>query len=425
MGIELIQILLLSLIFFSLLKKKSVLFISAVSIQILLYDVLSVYSAETLPLWIRWPLKGWQELIFAFSLFMVLRDRKRLPLSAGVFFLLATIGLITGLLNGNPPDQLIQGFRLYLLLPFSLYLLFESRIFRELNALIPAGIFLGFCVLSVLYSLWLDHQFDGNLRILWFYDFVDKIHPVELARFNYIRNGGLRACGFFISPLIQSAALGFASLLGFCFFIQPQKSFLINVLTSLIVVLFTLGLFYCRTRIGWIIFSGGLLQWLAWPLLKKFRNFAPFIVPGLFVAITFAWLLSGFSSEPSANGRLDQYALLFEKFRFAGYGFGHPLTMTVFDSFIISSALLFGVFSVFYFLLPLQVCNQLNGIQNGFANPETRHSEGLVFHPVLSFSSMMLYMMVFQFTNGGPVISLFYWFAFILISNHKHRVEGA
>ncbi len=425
MIVVLIQILLLSMIFFSLWKRKSGLFISVITIQILLYDVFSVCSDEFLPIWLRWTMKGWQELIFLFSCFFFIREKKKMPSEFWVFLILGLIGLICGVINSNPADQIIQGFRLYLLLPFALIILLKTGIFEKFNVLIPAYILLAFCFLSVLYSLWLDSQFQGDLQQLWFYDFVDKRHPVEAARFNYIRDGGLRASGFFISPLVQSAALGFAALLCFRIFVQNWPANARQLLLGLILIIFILGLYYCRTRIGWVIFGGGLFQWFGPKYLNKNRPFSPFLVPGALILITFLWLLSGFSTEPSANGRLDQYAFFLREFSFWGFGFGHPLTMTLFDSLVISSALLFGIFSILYLLIPVSICLNLGKILASNLPSKDSGSDFFLIQPVSAFSSMLLYSMVFQFTNGGPVIALFYWFAFLLFSNKNHQTKSA
>ena len=422
MGTIILQLLLLGLILFSLLARKSKLFLLLVTVQVLVYDVFSVYSDEAISRWIRWPAKGWQELIFVVALVQMVIRRQSFSKWLLLFIVPAASGLAVAFLSGQAPGQIIQGFRIFLMLPLSLYLLMESRIFSRLSALIPAAVLLAFSALSVVYSFWQNQQFSGDLRLLWFYDFVNKIHPVELARFNYIRNGGLRATGFFISPLVQSAVLGFSALIAIYLVRAPKKSITAYVLPGMLLIVFVAGLYLCRTRIGWVIFGGGLISWYLGPYLSDWKKTAAFLVPGLLVFFTFAWLLSGFSSEPSANGRLSQYAYLIDNFRFWGFGFGHPLTMTVFDSLIISSVFLFGFFAIFYLLIPLLICARLNFLPEASEKDKGGlHTDFFLLPPFAAFSSMILYMMVFQFTNGGPVISLYYWFAFIFLSGVKFR----
>jgi hypothetical protein len=423
MTILLIQFILLLLIFFSLLKKKPILFVLAVTFQILIYDVLSVFSDEQIPVWIRWPMKGWQELIFVYSGIYFLRKGLKLPTTTWIFFFLGLMGLLMGFIHGSPPEQIIQGFRLYLILPFSLFLLLESGIFNKLPIFHAAILLIGFCCLSVVYSLWLDTQFKGELCFLWFYDFVDKIHPIEAARFNYIRNEGLRATGFFISPLIQSAILGFVSLISLSFVLEKKGTLVTRLPYLLIAILLVGGLYLCRTRIGWIILSGGFIQWLSLQFFNRNRFYNPFYLPAFFVILTFTWLLSGFSSDPSANGRLDQYAFCFENFKFLGYGFGHVFTITLFDSLIISSALLFGIFSIFYLMIPIGVCYFISQIPLNRTNYKNYMDTNFLYKPIFGFSFFILYMMAFQFTTGGPTIQLFYWFSFLILNDNHKKIE--
>ncbi len=415
----LIQISLLLLILLSLLKKKAGLFVIVITFQILIYDVLSVFSDEQIPLWIRWPLKGWQEVILIFSLTTFLQSGKKLPRKAFIFFFLGILGCVTGLINGNSIDQIIQGFRIYLLLPFSLFLLLETGNFRRTPIYSAALLLLVFCCFSVGYSIWLDSQFNGELCFLWFYDFVDKIHPIEAARFNYIRNEGLRATGFFISPLIQSAILGFSTLISLRFILNKKAPYWDRLPYFLICCILICGLYYCRTRIGWIILVGGLLQWLGLQLFNRHRHYNPFLLPVSLIFLTFFWLLSGLSTDPSANGRIDQYAFCFKNLKFWGYGFGHIYTITLFDSLIISAILLFGIFSFLYLLIPIGVCYQLSKIHFQDLLVKNYLKPNFLFQPVFGFSFFILYMMAFQFTTGGPVIQLFYWFAFLILSNNR------
>jgi hypothetical protein len=422
MSTLIIQLLFLGLILYSLLAKKAKLFLLVVTIQILVYDVLSVYSDETLPRWIRWPAKGWQELIFVVALLQILIKRQSLPRWFLLFLVPASAGFAVALISSQIPGQIIQGFRIYLMLPLSLYLLMESRIFQHLPARIPAMVLLGFSFISVAYSVWQSAQFNGNLRLLWFYDFVDKIHPVELARFNYIREGGLRAPGFFISPLIQSAVLGLSALMAVGFLRNRNNSLTGYFIPGILFFVFMIGLYLCRTRIGWILFGGGLVSWYIMKLKTRFRKIGPFLVPGLLVFATFLLLLSGISADPSANGRIDQYSFLLCNLKFWGYGFGHPYTITYFDSLIISSIFLFGVFAIIYLLIPLLICTKLHSLNETFGNTRVDASFFLL-PPFAAFSSIILYMMVFQFTIGGPAVNLYYWFAFIFISGLKIKNE--
>jgi hypothetical protein len=426
MMVIIIQVSLLILIFLSLIKRNAAIFTLVVTFQILIYDVLSVFSDEQISTWIRWPLKGWQELIFLFSLLYFLLSKQKIPKLTWFFFSLTILGCITGFINGNPTNQIIQGFRIYLILPLSLFLLLESGIFRKMPIVYASWLLLWFCFLSVCYSIWQNYQFKDDLCFLWFYDFVDKIHPIEAARFNYIRNNGLRATGFFISPLIQSSILGFSTLISLRFVLNYKKLLKEKLPYILITIILIYGMYLCRTRIGWVILLGGLMQWLGYLYFFRHRYYNPFILPVFFIFLTFIWLLSGLSSDPSANGRLDQYAFCMENMKFWGLGFGHLFTITLFDSLIISAVLLFGIFSIFYLSIPVGVCHLISKISISDIKENNPFDPNFLFLPIFGFSFFILYMFAFQFTTGGPVIQLFYWFAFlILVNSRKANTENS
>jgi len=404
-----LTLLLMGSFLYSLIRKKPTLFSACLTLLILIHDVLFVSLKNWIPGSLYFPIKSWQEILTLVGLFFFIR--KKIKPDKLVFFLtgLLVYGLLFGIFQGTKPFEIFKGFRMYMLIIIGLVLLYQSEFFKEINVKIIFQIFIAFTTLSSLYSIFMDYIFIRDLKVLWFYDFVNQINPIESARFNYIRDGSLRACGLFISPLIQSILLGFSTLILALFtFKNPEKRnpawFAALFLTNLF------GLMLCRTRIGWFVLMGGLILAITHLYYQRLTLYQSYLLPVILILGTLFILLFGFTNDPSALGRIPQYKLLFTHFNFFGFGFGHPSTLTVYDSMYISAGLTFGVLGIVYILIPILACRQLFRLRNNFSNPEK--IESLYFAATYGFSFILLYVFAFQFTLGSPTVLLFYFLVY-------------
>jgi hypothetical protein len=407
---------------YSLIFEKSLYFSFFCTIYILLYDYTFVLLKYEVPPSILFLFKSWQEIIILFSIIRIVARRKRLESIDIIVISLAILGTALGVFYGNKNFDVFKGLRLYMGSILAFLLLFRSGIFDKIDLKLVFNCIIFVCTISSIYSIYLDSKFLGDLRILWFYDFVDSINPIEIARFNYIRDDKLRASGFFISPLIQSTLLGLVSLylLVSCLSGAEQKNL---VFKCLLLAVNLYGIYLCRTRIGTFILAIGLILAFGVVFYDKLKYFHSFGFTFFLIFVTFFSLLFGLTSDPSALGRIPQYLFLKENFQFFGFGFGHPSTLTVFDSMFVSAALALGVFSAFYFIIPIGICFNLDKIK-GFLS-KTNDDSKIRFAVIYGFSFSILYMFAFQFTLGSASMHLFYFLSFAVILNLSKSRDSA
>jgi len=390
-------------------------FAFCVTVIILGYDIYFVHIEEMLPKAYTWILKAWQEIILGFAIYKLWKSNIKQSVPIYVLIFLAIDGIAIGILNGNTTLQILKGARMYLVLPFSFYLLSVSGHFKNIqtvNIIIPL---LAFTSLSTIYSIIQEFRFDGNLKILWFYDFVNNINPIEIARFNYIRDDHLRASGLFISPLIQSSILGFTCLIITIWFVLGKSSLPSKTLGFLL-GLHVYGLFLCRTRIGFILFGIGLLLSYLHFNKSSLNYWMSISVPLVLILITILVLVLGFSNDSSALGRIPQYEFLFSNFRWFGLGFGSPKTLTFFDSMYISSGLVYGIHCLTYIFIPFWACYKLYMERSYYMDFSSLDS--IFFAATFGYCFSLLYMFAFQFTLGSPTIQIFYWLIFAFLSRY-------
>lgn len=416
-----ISLVLMSLFLFSIIRKEINLFSACLTLLILFHDILFVTVKGTLPEVLYYAIKSWQELLTLFALVLFVRSGKKPGWIGWVLIGLVLYGFLRGITLQTKAFEMFKGFRMYLLFFTGLILLYQTSYFKKINVKLVFTIFIAFSTASALYSFWIDAIFVKDLRVLWFYDFVNQINPIELARYNYIRNGGLRACGLLISPLIQSILLGFSSLVLSVFLLKRPKTKETTWLAVLLVIQLA-GLYLCRTRIGWFVLGGGLLLALVHFYHHRLTLFQAFLFPVALIAMTLSILIFGFTKDPSALGRIPQYIRLFSDFNWFGLGFGHPSTLTYFDSMYISAGLTFGIAGLLYISIPVLACALLHAERKKYQ--DSSQPESLFFAAAYGFSFILLYVFAFQFTLGSPTVLMFYFLVYAFLMNNKIEVQS-
>ncbi len=416
-----ISLVLMSLYLFSIVRKEDNLFSACLTLLILFHDILFVTVKGTVPEILYYAIKSWQEILTVFGLVLFVRSGKKPGWIGWVLIGLILYGLLRGITLQTKAFEMFKGFRMYLLFFTGLILFYQTSYFNKINIKLVFTIFIAFTTASALYSFWIDAIFVKDLRVLWFYDFVNQINPIELARYNYIRDGGLRACGLLISPLIQSILLGFSSLVLSLFILKrpkAEKKLWIIVLLGIQIA----GLYLCRTRIGWFVLGGGLLLALLHFYHHRLTLYQAFLFPVCLIVMTLFILIFGFTNDPSALGRIPQYIHLFSDFNWFGLGFGHPSTLTYFDSMYISAGLTFGITGLLYMSIPVMACALLHAERKKYQ--DVNQPESLFFAAAYGFSFILLYVFAFQFTLGSPTVLMFYFLVYAFLLNNKVEVQS-
>jgi len=401
----------------SLLKADGFWFAFCTTSIILGYDIYFVHIEQYLPKTFIWILKSWQEIILGFAIVKIWKSGIKPNVAIYILLFLSIYGICIGMINESTPIQILKGLRMYLILPFAFYLLLISGHFKNIpisNIIVP---FIFFTSLSIFYSIIQDFNFVGNLKILWFYDFVNEINPIQIARFNYIREDRLRASGLFISPLIQSALLGFSCLILTLAFTIGNNYFRPRILGFLL-GLHVYGLLLCRTRIGIILFTSGLILSYSHFYIPILRYWMSVALPLGLILTTILLLNFGFSHDLSALGRITQYKFLFSNFRWLGFGFGDLQTLTYFDSMYISSGLVFGILSFLYIGIPFWACYKLYRERCHYMN--TSSFDSILYAATFGFCFSLLYMFAFQFTLGTPTLQIFYLLILAFLSSKPY-----
>ncbi|WP_132051652.1 hypothetical protein [Pseudocnuella soli] len=340
------------------------------------------------------------------------------------FIALTLTGIITGIVQKNEISQVFLGWRMYLLPFLWAFLLYKTSFFKHTKAVTIVRYLVFVPVLIVLVALYYNEVYRQDLRILWFYNFIDEINPIESHAFDFIRDDKLRATGIFVSPLIYATYLSISLIILFFYLLFSRRSFLKSFGLFSILLLLVYGQYLSRTRIGFIIFAVALIG-SALAYFKPSTRFSVFLsVPLILLLFTFLSLGLGFSEDPSALGRLLQYASVPEHFILFGVGFGSELTNVRFDSFYISVLLLFGVLAPLYFRLYFVLLKKMHRCLPYFKSCEHDIHERIIFYAGFGYCLSFLYTFGFHFTAGSATIQMFYLLLFYSISKYSHQVTN-
>lgn len=376
-------------------------------------------------------IKSWQEYLLLFLLILIVLTQKTKPLYLNKFdqhflfsFLFLTVaGSIAGIIYGTSINQIYLGWRMYLLPLLWPFLLYKTSIFKEVPAKTMIYYFIAVSIIIVFIAFYQNLTFNDNLKNLWFYDYIDKLNPIDEHPFDFVRDDKLRATSIFVSPLIYASFLSYA-LLNIVYYILLRNASKLKILLSLLILfLLCYGQYLSRTRIGFII----LIVSLCCSFVVYFKPSLKFaysiLMPVIFLTGTFVSLLFGVTEDLSALGRLIQYASLPENFVPIGLGFGAEMTNVYFDSFYISVTLLFGVFVPLYLRLYILMLKKIK--VNAY---NIKYVEGDTYSKVLFYSSYgfffsFIYTFGFHFTAGSATLQIFYLLLFYFISKFetKHK----
>ncbi|MEI6947307.1 hypothetical protein V9K67_08940 [Paraflavisolibacter sp. H34] len=376
-------------------------------------------------------IKSWQEYLFLFLLFLLMMPGKNKSFYLNKFdrtflfsfILLTAVGSVGGMMNGTPAGQVFLGWRMYLLPFLWSFLLYKTSIFNRISSRFVINLLISVTVFIVLFAIYQQLTFDNDLKRLWFYDYINRLNPIEDHEFDFIRDGQLRVTSIFVSPLIYASFLSFSMLmLIFRIFIK-REPLIGKVVPAMLLVLLGYGQVLSRTRIGFII----LLVGLCCSFLVYFRPSSKFLfsffVPIAFLSVTFISLIFGVTDDLSALGRLIQYSSLPSNFVPMGMGFGAEMTNVYFDSFYISVILLFGIFVPLYLRFYLVPLRKMNEHARYLRYEERDSSNRILYYSCYGFFFSFLYTFGFHFTIGSATVQLFYLLLFFFVSRFEKLAE--
>lgn len=409
--------------------RKKYIFLCILFSFIVFYDIVFIHIAPLVSPVVFYLIKSWQEYITIFLLLTLALSQPIRPtrfrlidtVIMSILLLLSLSGFVAALAEGNAPGDGILGWRMYLLPFVWSFLLYKTGIFEYIPSVVAKRYFIVVSLLIVFFAAWQVEMFTGDLKILWFYDYIDKLNPIAEHTFDFIRDDQLRASGIFVSPLIYSSFLSFAMLLVINQLLLSERHALVDILLVIFVCLLFYGQTLSRTRIGFIVFgiSFGLSFLLyRWPRLPFFTIAA---LPVLFALSTITLLILGLSSDPSALGRLTQYASLPEYFRPIGKGFGAGETMVFFDSYYLSITVLFGLLTPLFLLLYYRLLKNISWISRVIRDTTFNTDDRIVYFAGVGFCLSFIYTFAFHFTTGATTFQLFVFLLFYLIANFAQR----
>jgi len=409
---------------YTLIKNKCTLFICLITFIILFYDFVFINISFVVGTHLLFILKSWMEYGFIALLILIFNrvfasDFKFEINNEVIIFMILTgfsiLGFVTGIVNGDAVSKIGLGWRSYLLPMFLFNGLVWLGFFKEFNFKLYNRFLIG---LFFLISISTFHQyitFNKELSELWFYGYFEKglDTSLDLSPYNYMREGSLRSTGIFVSPLVNSMIFSFFSMLmiGNVFFtLRIEKRLFYIVLLGMSLV----GLYLTNTRIGFILLFVGVLTSFFY-FIKGFKNFwILFLMPLMLIVVTFLSLIFGYINDLSALGRLFQYSEFLGYFKIIGLGYGNERVNVYYDSWFISIALLFGIFSIFYLGFYLLLIKRLH-LQPMLKNKQIlKEKENVFYFTTYSFSFSLIYLFAFQYSTGGAVLLIFYLLNFLV-----------
>jgi hypothetical protein len=395
------------------------------------YDFIFINLSSYVSPAVLYATKSWQEYLTLFLLLILLISKSRFTALnkfdswfLSFFLFLTVLSAAVGMANGISFMQVFLGWRMYMMPLLWSFLLYKTSIFRQIPSKVVVHFLAIVSVIVITVGIYQNMNFNGDLRRLWFYDFIDKLNPIDDHPFDFIRDDQLRVTGIFVSPLIYASFLSY-SLLILTFYILLKKHALIKKMIAFLLLAFILyGQILSRTRIGFIIFMVGLAcSFLAYfkPLLKYGWSV---LIPLLFVITTLISLIAGITEDLSALGRLIQYASLPSNFVILGQGFGAEMTNVFFDSFYISIIVLFGMFVPIYIWLYLVLLKKMNQKAVYVKYVEPGIYNRILYYASYGFFFSFIYTFGFHFSIGSATIQIFYLMLFYFVSKFQSTETG-
>lgn len=364
---------------------------------------------------------AWKELIFiSLVVWLVLRFIFFRVVIKNKFLWFATIfltvyGLLIGTMSGNSIYDVVVNARDFML-PIFFYLTITNLPPAKINGfkfiVLTLVFFLGVHGIVALFDYII---FNGNPESIWVFEIFSNIDKgVPFADSNFIRDGKLRAMGFFASPLEYSMALLFALFL-YSFYFVLSKSMFTKLLSSLSFFIFLLFLIVAGVRIWIVSYIIGIITiFLLYRTNKIINKKIVFIlIPFIFVLITFLNIIFDFGmNDLSSLGRLDQYIFvpLMMMKNLLGFGFGDIGSKGSFsaDSSVLTLLMAFGfIFVLVYIFIVVKIF--IKPLE--FISMIKIHNKNIHFN-VLTFS-VFSYCVAFLYTSFFHE-AIFYNFQYIL-----------
>lgn len=320
--------------------------------------------------------RAWREMTIIVCLIAILlqqvsgtiRVSRSISFLLGVIAILTVLGFAVGLSSASPGEALVtwRNYFLPFLVPISLYL---AGFFGKTSLRSLAWALLILSSFMAMYSLYATLTFNGDPKTVWFYYFfydktVEMNTGSHLVVYQFLRDGSLRASGFFISSVDYSMFSGvvvcFAIALSFYLSGWQRWLALGFGLISL------LGIQLSHTRIGFVIV---LLIVTVAILMRaarmRYAGWLTMVPVGVLIISLAAVTVSPDLFDASAAGRPDQYIAAWESFRPFGYGFIPPVDngptykdsmyLSVIGTFGIGAILFLGIFAYLQRALLIQL----------------------------------------------------------------------
>ncbi len=347
----LILLTLLLIIYWNLFIGRYKVFTTFYIVLLCFYDYLFIEISYILPNSLVFLLKPFQETSFlCILLLLIYRYGLKIPLKKEYYrfyfciILPLIIVLLNSILSQFTISSIILGFRHFFLVPL-IVLLFYSNNILSFNKKILYFLLL----ILVIYAAYQSYTFNGNLSKLWFYRFYQSIDKEDLiikGSFNYVKDGVLRCTSLFTSSIEFSSTCAILGL-----FFTSKYLFKRKVVDLAFIFLSVYGLLLSHTRIGLTSFILGIGIIIIYRYSDLYR--LPLIIlacPLLYILLTFAFIILNPTIDLSASGRLVQYtdfpSLIFS----IGKGIGIEQNVLDYDSFILSSINVLGIFGIVYLI---------------------------------------------------------------------------
>jgi len=399
-------------------------------LSIFFYDFLFINASYFLPSSLVAVLKPYNEYLFIFltiRLFLVklnnIKSRNILMDKIILYLILVTLAvlLLNDFSSNIDPVSTILGIRIYLLPILLPYLMYKANWLATIDKkTFLSSLFLA-TLITIGYGTIQQMTFNGNVNSLWFYKFfnLNGENPVETGFYNFVRNDKLRTTSFFVSPIIYSISVAMSAVFVATLLIMKQNKMFKRSTLFLLLIAFIYGLLIAETRVGIFILAMAIAMLLVTKLTNRkgiYKLLAT--IPFIAMILTFLSLIYGYTDDLSALGRLIQYMSFFEYFKPLGLGFNSEYVLTMFDTYYMSLALVYGVFIVvpiyFYYKLNKVLYYQIleiNGLNLLFAKG------------VFVLSLTFIYSFAFQFTAGAYQFRMLFFLIFIVLSNGVNNVS--
>ncbi len=382
-------------------------------------------------------LKSWRELILLVLLISTLskmakgyqlNSLKFFKFDLLIFTIVIHIFFVTYAIafKGNSFFSAINESRFYFI---GLYLIFFSIYNFDLTSLnfelIKRAVYLVIAI-NIFYASFNYFTFDGVYQTSWKYQFKldrefiklkESIWGFRLLGNDFVRDGNLRASGFFISTLEYAITLAFTFIIAFVSYLRSKKR--AQMIEMLMMISCCVGIYTSQTRTAYGIVLLAIVLYLGFRYYRMklwFLVAIPIFFTGfVFIAVTIR--IPGLD-EASSFGRILQYVEFINNFDVLGIGFGSS-KRTSFDSFYLSIFTVFGILGIFYLSLifyPLRMLHkQSKEVDRKLETREVLLISTFIFtltnifvfgvqYSIYSFQLFLLLLLNFLVLGQGPAI---------------------